>query len=115
MGVVAGYMGLRVWRGRVINPRNTVEAENKFAVLSVAVLPISIVFIAWALLGLASEAGATPHGIVVRSALLVIEVACTLVSLIAAAFSISLFFLWKPRRFVPPHLRDRQRGRGRYR
>lgn len=104
LGSVAVAAGIRVWRGAPINPRNTLETEDKLAVLSVTLLPTSIMFLCWAAIGLVSEAGSGAKG-TVAVILILVELVLGLVSLLAFLVAASLFFFSRPRRFVPPHLR----------
>lgn len=106
MGALALIAGVRVWQGRPINPRNSLEKENKMAVLTVSLLPISVVFFCWALIGLVSEAGSGTKG-VVAALVGVIEVILSLGSLVVFLIAATLFFFSRPKRFVPPHLRTR--------
>jgi hypothetical protein len=89
-----------------INPRNTLETENKLALLTVTLLPDSIMFLCWALIGLVSEVGAGAKG-TAAAILILVEVVLGVFSLIVFVVAVSLFFFSRPKRFVPPHLRAR--------
>ena len=104
LGSVAAAAGLRVWRGVPVFPWNSLETEDKLAVLSVTLLPSSITFLCWAAIGLVSEAGSGAKG-TVAMILILVELVLGLFSLLAFLVGASLFFLSRPRRFVPPHLR----------
>jgi hypothetical protein len=104
LGLLAAAMAWRVWQGKPINPRNTLEAENRLAVLSVTLLPVSIMFLCWAAIGLVSEAGAAATG-GIETVLTLIQLVLGLLSLLAFFAAASLFFTSRPERFVPPHLR----------
>jgi hypothetical protein len=106
MGVLGGVTGLRVWHGKPINPRNTVQTENKFAVLTVTLLPGSAVFSCWAAIGLLSEIAVKSSGAIAALAI-VVELIMGLASLVFAIIGLSLFFFSRPTCFVPPHLRSR--------
>jgi len=111
LALVAAIAGARVWRGLPINPRNTRAAEDKLAVLTVTLLPDSVVFFCWALIGLVSQAGAGKTGSVAVVFILA-EVVIGAASLIAFGVAVSLFFTWRPKRFLPPHLRTHSRAGG---
>lgn len=104
LGLLAAAMSWRVWRGKPINPRNTLEAEDRLAILNITLLPFSIVFLCWAAIGLLSEAGAGTNG-AVELVLVLAELVLGLFSLLAFLVGAILFFTWRPRRLVPPHLR----------
>jgi hypothetical protein len=104
LGLLAAAMGWRVWQGKPINPRNSVEAEDGLAVLTVTMLPFSVMFLCWATIGLLTEAGSGANG-AVEVVLVLAELVLGLFSLLAFLVGASLFFTWRPRRFVPPHLR----------
>jgi hypothetical protein len=106
LGAVAGAAGLRVWHGRPIDPRNTLETENKLAVLTVTLLPASIMFLCWAAIGLVSEAGAGTKG-TIAAILTILEVVVGLFSFVVFLVAACLFFFSRPKRLVPPHLRIR--------
>ena len=75
LGAIAAVAGLRVWRGRPINPRNSLETENKLAILTVTLLPASVMFLCWFVIGLVSEAGAGATG-TTAAVITLIEVVC---------------------------------------
>jgi hypothetical protein len=103
-GLLAAAMGWRVWQGKPINPRNTLEAENGLAVLSVTLLPDSMIFLCWAAIGLVSQVGAGSTG-GIEALLTLVQLVLGLLSLFAFFVAASLFFTSRPARFVPPHLR----------
>jgi magnesium-transporting ATPase (P-type) len=106
LGLIAAVAGLRVWRGNPINPRNSRAAEDKLRVLTVTLLPDSVIFLCWALIGLVSQIGTRTSG-VAAAILVVVEIALGVTSLVAFVTAASLFFSFRPKRFVPPHLRER--------
>jgi hypothetical protein len=97
-------LGLRVWHGKTINPRNTLEAEAKFGILQVALLPFSIVCFCMAVIGSLSELSVGTTG-AKQTAIMVIALLVAVVGLIVFLFGACLFFFSRPKRFVPPHLR----------
>ena len=104
LGAIAAVAGLRVWRGRPINPRNSLETENKLAILTVTLLPASVMFLCWFVIGLVSEAGAGATG-TTAAVITLIEFVIGFFSLVAFLVAASLFFFTRPKKFVPPHLR----------
>jgi hypothetical protein len=110
IGTISAVAGYRVWHGLPINPRNTLDAENRLSVLTVTLLPGAAMFLAWSLIALGGEADGVVHNEVLRAILLIIELGLVLLSLVAAAVGVSLFFFSKPQRFVPPHLRETREG-----
>jgi magnesium-transporting ATPase (P-type) len=105
-GAVAVVAGLRVWQGGPINTRNTLETENKLAVLTVTLLPVSVMFFCWAFIGLVSEVGSRTKG-VIAGLVIIVEVVLGVISLAVFLIAVTLFFFSRPARFVPPHLRTR--------
>jgi hypothetical protein len=104
---IAGIAGIRVWRGLPVNPRNTLQAERSLAVLAVTLIPTSVMFGSWAVIGLVSEAASGAKGTVAVIVIL-LDLVLGLFSLLAFLVAASLFFFFRPRRFVPPHLRSPQ-------
>jgi hypothetical protein len=104
LGLISGVAGLRVWQGRPMNPRNTLEMEDRLAVLTVALLPSSATFLCWAAIALVSEAGSGSTGTTAVIVILV-ELVFGAISIITFLIAASLFFFSRPRRFMPPHLR----------
>ncbi len=101
LGAIAAVAGLRVWRGRPINPRNSLETENKLAILTVTLLPASVMFLCWFVIGLVSEAGAGATG-TTAAVITLIEFVIGFFSLVAFLVAASLFFFTRPKKFGPP-------------
>ena len=109
MAAVSAYCGMRVWQGKPINPQNSLGSEDKMMVLSVTAIPSSLVFLAWAMIGLATQAQSTIHFHDASAILTGFEIVAGVFSLVCFGIGLSLFFTFKPVRFIPPHLRDRVR------
>jgi hypothetical protein len=71
------------------------ETENRLAVLTVTLLPASIMFLCWAAIGLVSEAGAGAKG-TVAAVVILIEVVLGLCSLVVFIVIVSLLFFARP-------------------
>jgi hypothetical protein len=98
-------MGVRVWTDRRIVPWTPVEAMDRFQVLSVTLLPGTVVWIAGFLICVVSRVGAHFHGSIAGLVEGVIVTLLGLVALAAFGVAVSLFFFTRPRRFVPPRYR----------
>jgi len=61
LGLLDGFMGMRVWRGKTIVPWNSRESEDRLAVLSVTMLPTSVMFLSASLAALGLRALAAVH------------------------------------------------------
>lgn len=106
MGALGLVQGLRIWHGKPVYPWQTLETKSQLKFLKFPLLPCSVMFFCFAAIGLLSEAAAATTGAVLVVALIA-EVLIAMVALVAFLVAMSLFFFWRPKRFVPPRLRRR--------
>ena len=100
------YMGVRTWQDKPIAPNSTLHREPRMRVPLVAMLPIGVIFLSMSVLGALSQLGRVVHPQGLRDVLFVLDVAGVLATVASALLSITLAFFYRPRRLVPPHIRE---------
>lgn len=106
LALLSGYLGVQVWNGRRIVPWTPVEAMDKLRVLAVTFVPVTVMWTAGLLIGIATRIGAHLRADPGRVAVDIVVVLLGLVALAAFGVAMSLFFFTKPRRFVPLRYRS---------
>ena len=99
------WAGIRVWQGKPVNRRSSLEVEDRLWFLSITLLPAGIMFGALALVAfLAQVAGDAEDGM--RAFVMTVQVLAAVIAFSAGVIGVSLGVSGRPRFCTPRRFRD---------
>jgi hypothetical protein len=106
LGALGARAAVRLWRGDSVYSRNRREAEDQLGFVTLTMIPTSAALLALAFGNAALIIRTKTAHDLAGNVLLVFAAAMGVVFVVGFALAASLFFVMKPRKLIPPHLRN---------